>query len=181
LIDTVDVLGKVMGIDQKAVCQTEQGVPSTLHDEFVWVEDAIAMAGSMCEEIKGILTNAGIHEDGGIALAKRLLNNGHDDQNNYLYNGRDVLMTMVVDFYPPASYTRDRIMLIAQGVNNLCSGSIQRLMTPREGCTSEVNWYVSQRAKFQKHMAAVGGQIGMFLDGSNKHVATVNLGFSEDG
>lgn len=47
LTDSIQVLGKIMGIDQKAACQTIDGVPTTIHDEFVWVEDVTGLAGSI--------------------------------------------------------------------------------------------------------------------------------------
>ena len=169
-----------MGVDERAVCQDERGDQSKLHDEFVWVHDVTALAGSICDEVKGKIEETGMHEDGGIAYAARTLTNAHDDQSNYLHNGRHLLLTMAVDFFPPANMLKADIQTLAQGAHTLCSISVQRLMTPGEGCTEEVNWYVSQKAKFEKETAAVGGQVGMFYDGSNNHVASLRIGFSED-
>jgi hypothetical protein len=53
-------------------------------------------------------------------------------------------------------------------------------MDGRDGCTESDNWFVSQKAKFTDHLAAKGGELGVFFDGSNSKVATVQLGFSED-
>ncbi|KAF2008259.1 hypothetical protein BU24DRAFT_456412 [Aaosphaeria arxii CBS 175.79] len=119
-----------------------------------------------------IIDKTGLYEDGGIAYASREFANGHDDQSNYLHNGRKLLLTMAIDFYPPAAVAKEQIKDVANGVRYLCSSGISRLMDSRDGCTSEVNWYISQQAKFAKHMAAVGGQLGMYYDGSNSHVDT---------
>lgn len=178
--DNLEVLGKLMGIDQKSVCQDGSGAPTTLHDEFVWIEDVKNAAAGLCNDAMHIIDSTGLSEDGGIAYASKEFSNGHDDQSNYLHNGRKLLLTMAVNFYPPAAIAKENIKDVAKGVRDLCSAGISRLMDPRDGCTSEVKWYISQKAKFEKHLAAVGGQIGIYFDGSNNHVGMLGLGFSED-
>jgi hypothetical protein len=87
---------------------------------------------------------------------------------------------MAVNFYPPAAIATEQIKDVAKGVRDLCSSGVSRLMNPRDGCTSEVIWYVSNKLKFKKQAAALGGQIGMYFDGSNNHVGAIRLEFSED-
>lgn len=180
LADTVQVLGKVMGVDERAACQDEHGYQSELHDEFVWAHDVAALANTICDEIQSKIEETGLHEDGGIAYAARALTNAYDNQSNYLHKGRHLLLTTAVDFFPPANMLKTEIQALASGAHTLCSVGIQRLMDPREGCAQEVKWYVSQKAKFETETAAVGGKIGMFYDGSNNHVAALRVGFSED-
>lgn len=180
LTDTIQVLGELMGLDQKSVCQDETGKPTQLHDEFVWVEDVTNAAVGLCNDAMATIDKTGLHEDGGIAYVSKQFTNGHDDQSNYLHNGRKLLLTMAINFFPPAAIAKEQIKDVAQGVRDLCSAGISRLMDSRDGCTSEVNWYISQKAKFDQHMAAVGGQVGMYFSGSNNHVGTIRLGFSED-
>lgn len=155
-------------------------MPTKLHDEFVWVEDVTNAVAGLCSDAMGIIGKTGISEDGGIAYASKQFSNGHDDQSNYLHNGRKLLLTMAINFYPPAAIAKEQIKDVAKGVHDICSTGVSRLMDSRDGCTSGVNWYISQKTKFDKHMAAVGGQFSMYFDGSNNHVGTIRPGFSED-
>jgi|TARA_R110002003_G_scaffold214_36_gene16310 hypothetical protein len=179
-LDLLDVLGKKMGLDQKSRCVDQEGTETKLHDEFVWPEDVVSVGSGLCDEAMKVIETTGIDEDGGIAYAKRELNNAFDDQGNYLHKGRDLLVTMTINYIPPLAATRDGIQIIAKGVRELCTSAVGRLMDGRDGCTESVNWFVSQKAKLTSHLAAKGGEIGMFFDGSNNKVATVQLGFSED-
>lgn len=169
-----------MGLDQKSVCQDKTGEPTQLHDEFVWVKDVKNTAAGLCKDAIDIIDKTGISKDGGLAYAYRQFNNAHDEQSSYLHNGRDLLLTMAINFYPPAAIANEQIKELAKGVRDLCSSGVSRLMDSRDGCTSEVSWFVSQKAKYDKHLAAVGGTLSMFFDGSNNHVGMINLGFSED-
>jgi len=178
--DNIQVLGKLMGLDQKSACQDQAGVPTKLHDEFVWPEDVTNAAADLCNNAMDIIDKSGLSEDGGIAYVSKQFSNGHDEQSNYLHNGRKLLLTMAINFYPPAAIANKQIKDVAKGVRDLCSAGVSRLMDPRDGCTSEVHWYVSQKAKFDKHLAAVGGQLGVYFDSSNRPVGTISLGFSED-
>jgi len=87
---------------------------------------------------------------------------------------------MAINFYPSATVAKEQIKDVAKGVRDLCTAGIWRLTDSSNGCTSEVNWYISQQAKFAQHMAAIGGQLSMYYDGSNSHVGMIGLGFSED-
>ncbi|KAF2274584.1 uncharacterized protein EI97DRAFT_460154 [Westerdykella ornata] len=180
LMDTVEVLGKLMGIDQKSKCLDDNGVPTKLHDEFVWVEDVTNAAASLCNDAMAIIDRTGLGDDGGIAYVSKGFSNAHDEQSNYLHNRRKLLLTMAVNYYPPASVAKEAIKDIAKGVRDLCSAGVSRLMDERDGCTSKVKWYISQKAKWDDHLAAVGGQVGMYFDGSNNHFGTISLEFSED-
>jgi hypothetical protein len=176
----IPVLKSFMGLDQKAKCQDKDGAPTKLHDEFVWVEDVTKVAGELCRNAIGTIDKSGLQEDGGVAYAYKQFTNGHDDQNNFLHNGRKLLLTMAIDFFPPTAMAKGQVKDLAKGVHKLCSASLSRLMDPRDGCTSEVNWYGSKKAKWRKQIAAVGGDLGIYYDGSNNHVGTIRLGFSED-
>ncbi|KAF1961046.1 hypothetical protein CC80DRAFT_488415 [Byssothecium circinans] len=178
--DTIKVLGKFMGLDTKSECQDDLGVPIKLHDEFVWVEDVTNAAVGLCNNVMTKIDQTGIDRDGGIAYATKQFSNGHDQQGSYLHNGRNLLLTMAINFFPPAAVAKEQIKDVAKGVRDLCAAGVSRLMDSSDGCTSEVSWYVSQKAKNDKHMAAVGGQLGMFFEGSKNHVGTIGLGFSED-
>jgi hypothetical protein len=103
------------------------------------------------------------------------LSDGHDDQSNYLHTGRKLLLTMAIKFYPPAAVANRQIKNVAKGVRDLCSAGISRLMDLRDRCTSEVNWYISRKAKFKKHLAALSGQLGVYFDSSNRPVGTISL------
>ncbi|KAJ4362586.1 hypothetical protein N0V83_010680 [Neocucurbitaria cava] len=164
----------------KSRCVDEKGTDTKLHDEFVWPEDVVSAGGGLCDEAMKRIEETGLDEDGGVAYANKVLTNAFDDQNNYLHKGRELLVTMTIDYIPPLAASRDGIQAIAKGVRDLCSSAVGRLMDGRDGCTESVNWFVSQKAKFTDHLAAKGGEIGMFFDGSNNKVATVQLGFSED-
>jgi hypothetical protein len=39
---------------------------------------------------------------------------------------------------------------------------------------------VSQKAHYERYRGALGGQVGMFFDGSKNFVAALQVGFSED-
>ncbi|KAF2794226.1 hypothetical protein K505DRAFT_374775 [Melanomma pulvis-pyrius CBS 109.77] len=77
---------------------------------------------------------------------------------------------MAIDFYPPAAITKEQIKDVAKGVRDLCSAGPSRLIDSMDGCTSKINWYISQKAKFNKHMTAIGGQLSMYFDDSNSLV-----------
>jgi hypothetical protein len=180
LADNIQVLGKLMGLDQKSACQDKHGLPTSLHDEFVWIDDVADAAAGLCNDAMGIIDLTGLSEDGGVAYASKQFDNAHDDQDNNLKNGRHILFTMAIGFFPPLAIAKEEIKDVATGVRNLCSASVLRLLDSRDGCTAEVGWYISQKAKFDKHLAAVGGQLGLFFDGTNNNVATIKVGFSED-
>jgi hypothetical protein len=155
-------------------------VPTELHDEFVWPKDVTNAAAYLCNNAIDIIDKSGLSEDGGVAYVSKQFSNGHDEQSNYLYNGWKLLLTMAINFYPPAAMAKEQIKDVAKGVRDLCSASVSRLMDLRDGCTLEVHWYISQKAKFDKHLAAVGGQLGTFLDSSNNPISTIRLAFSQD-
>ena len=87
-----------------------------------------------------IIDKSGLSEDGGIAYVSKQFSNSHDKQSNYLHNGRKLLLTMAINFYPSAAIANKQIKNVAEGVRDLCSASVSRFMDPRDGCTSEVNW-----------------------------------------
>lgn len=177
----LDILGRILGVDQEAVCKEEKtGQQTTLHDEFVWAKDVIKEATSLCNEVVGIIEKTGIDQDGGIGIATRIFNNAHDEQSSYLHNNRDLLVRMAVHFYPPVGMALKDIQALAQGVHTLCSAAVKTLMSPRVGCTEEVDWYVTRKFRVEKEMAALGGLIGMYYGGSNNNIASLSLGFSED-
>ncbi|KAF2675688.1 hypothetical protein K458DRAFT_206397, partial [Lentithecium fluviatile CBS 122367] len=178
--DNIKVLGELMGLDQKSKCQDEVGVPTKLHDEFVWIEDVQNAAHDLCNDALKTIETYGLKEDGGVGWAWRQFSNGHDEQSNYLHNSRHLLLTMGIRFFPPAALAQEQIKDVAKGIRDLCANGVSRLMDPTVGCTSEVGWYVSQKARFDKHLAAVGGQLGIFFNGTNQAVGSIELGFSED-
>jgi hypothetical protein len=178
--DLIQVLGKPMGVDQKSACSNENGEPTKLHDEFVWVEDVVNAADNLCDQALKVIESTGLTQDGGIGYASKQFDNAHDKQSNFLHNKRKLLLTMAINFYPPAAIVQDQIKTVAKGVRDLCAASVSRLMDTRDGCTSQVSWYNSGRAKFDKHLAAVGGHIGMFFESSSDAVGQVALAFTED-
>lgn len=180
LLDTIPVLGEIMGLNQKSVCQDDNGAPTKLHDEFVWIEDVTKSGVGLCNDAMGIIKRTGLSEDGGIAYASKQFSNAHDEQSNYLHNGRKLLLTMFINLIPPLYATKQSLEAMAQGMEKLCSIGIERLMDRNDGCTSEVSWYISQKAKLGHHLAAVGGQLGMYFNGTAHQIGTIGLGFSQD-
>jgi hypothetical protein len=101
LHDTIQVLGKVMGVGQKPVCREEKEdreelilVPSTLHDEFAWWDSVVAIADDLCNQVKDRINEVGLTNDGGIAYAVQTIMNAHDKQGNSLANGRRITATL---------------------------------------------------------------------------------------
>jgi hypothetical protein len=168
-----------MGIAQRPACQ-EAGVLSTLHDEFVWAREVADLAEGLCKDAARKIEETGLNEDGGVGYAYRTLTNAHDEQSNYLHNGRHLLLTMAINMFPPAALAQKEIQEVAQGVYTLCTAGIQRIMNSGEGCTQEVEWYVSQRIKWEKEAAAIGGMISVFRGSASSPVASLKVGFSED-
>jgi hypothetical protein len=175
-----DVLDKKMAVDQKAQCIESDSTPSKLHDEFPWIEDVTGLAEKMCKNVTQYIDQYGIAKDGGVASTVNYLTNAHDWQSNTLKNGRNIMVTTTLNFFPPAKMAINEIKDLAGGLHTLCTAGIQRIMTPETGCTEEVSWWVSQKAHYERHRAALGGQVGMFFDGSKNPVAALQLGFSQD-
>jgi hypothetical protein len=177
----IDILGEKMGINQKAHCLDDKDKPIPLHDEFVWPENVISAASGLCDTAMKTIEQTGIDNDGGVAWASKELSNAFDEQSNYLHHkGRQLLVTMAIDYIPPFATSRDSIQAIAKGVRELCSSAVVRLMDGRDGCTETVTWYDSGSVKWRSHLAAKGGAIGMFFGGAKDTVAKIQLGFSED-
>jgi hypothetical protein len=98
----------------------------------------------------------------------------------YLHNGRRLILTAVLDFYPPVTMLKNDIESLAKGVHDLCSAAVERIVNSRGGCGQEVSWFVSQKAKYQKKIAAASGMVDIFYDSSNSRVADLLVAFSED-
>jgi hypothetical protein len=180
IVDSIQVLGQRMGIGQRPTCQEESGLASKIHDEFVWAHDVSVLAEDLCKAAASKIEETGLNADGGVGYAYRQLTNAHDDQDNILKNGRHLLLTMAIRMFPPTAIAQDEIREISQGVYTLCTAGIQRIVNPTEGCTEQVDWYISQKMKWGKEMAALGGAIDVFRGGANSPIASLRVGFSED-
>jgi len=128
----------------------------------------------MCQNVTQYIDQYGIAKDGGVASTVEYLTNAHDWQSNTLKNGRNIMVTMTLNFFPPAKMAMDEIKGLAGGLHTLCTAGIQRIMAVETVCAQEVSWWVSQKAITRDR------QVGMFFDESKNSVAALQVGFSED-
>jgi hypothetical protein len=73
----------------------------------VWPEDVVSAGSGLCDQVMKIIEETGLDEDGGVAYANQVLTNAFDDQNNYLHKGRQLLLTMSINYIPPLAASRD--------------------------------------------------------------------------
>jgi hypothetical protein len=186
--DTVNILGGVLGIGAQPNCvEPTSGTPSTLHDEFVWAREVLPLADAICNDANTYLRKTGFNERGGGGTAMHEFTNAYDDQNNRLIKGRRVLLTLATVVFPPigavvagAEAAKQSVEAVADGVHKVCSAGIQKLFNTQNGCSRSVKWYVSQKARFETELAAIGGTIDVFLGSSKDRVGTIKIGFSQD-
>jgi hypothetical protein len=72
------------------------------------------------------------------------------------------------------------IKAVADGVHKVCSAGIQKILLGPNGCSQNVRWYISQKAKHENKLAAMGGVLDVFLGSANNRVGSIRIGFSED-
>lgn len=179
--DTAKVLDQVLSLGMEPSCKEEDKSDSTLHDEFVWADDVISIANQVCDMASQKMESNGIHELlGGGGYANWDFKNAHDKQGNRLLNGRHLLLTVATTAYPPLGVAVDGAKAVAAGLHTVCSAGIQKLLNPQNGCTRNVDWYVSQEAKTKKKLAAIGGILNVVLGSANNPVGSIRVGFSDD-
>jgi hypothetical protein len=162
-------------------CQEKDLSDSTLHDEFVWADDVISIANQVCDNVNKAMNENGINDkSGGGGTAFWNFDNAHDKQGNRLLNKRHLLLTVATTVYPPLGAAVDGAKAVAAGVHTVCSAGIQRLLNPQNGCTQNVDWYVSQDAKTKNKLAALGGVLSVALGSANNPVGSIRIGFSDD-
>jgi hypothetical protein len=69
----------------------------------VWPEDVVSAAGGLCNEAMKEIEETGLHEDGGVGYANKVLTNAFDDQGNYLHKGRELLVYNDYQLHPASS------------------------------------------------------------------------------
>tara|TARA_R110002003_G_scaffold2995_2_gene24759 strand:+ start:381 stop:1211 length:831 start_codon:yes stop_codon:yes gene_type:complete len=167
LPDTAKVLDQVLSLGMEPSCKEKDDSDSTLHDEFVWADDVVSIANEVCDQANRYMEDKGINDQyGGGGYTSKDLYNAHDDQGNRLLNGRHLLLTVATTVYPPLGVAVDGAKAVAAGLHTVCSAGMQKLLNPQNGCTRKVDWYVSQKAKFQNKLVAIGGVISLSIAAS---------------
>jgi hypothetical protein len=181
-IDTAKVLDQVLSLGAEPTCrEKDSSESSTLHDEFVWADDVISIASQVCDKVNRAMEENGINDDnGGAGSAFWDFYNAHDEQGNRLLNGRHLLLTVATTVYPPIGPAVEGAKAVAAGVHTVCSAGIKRLLNPQNGCTQNVDWYVSQKVKWEKKLAALGGVLDVVLGSGNNRIGSIRIGFSDD-
>ena len=175
IVDTVQVLGKQLYLNQKPWCDGKD-----VHDNFVWIEDIISNVTSVCEDLKSKIDFHNIKHDGGVNSAVNFLTNGHDKQGHQLKDKRHLTATYLLNFYPPAKMAIDEVRQLAIGIYDLCDDGIKRLGTKGEGCSAGITYFRPSKAKTYHGEGAIGGTIRMFFGEDTRPVADISLGFSND-
>lgn len=183
-VDSVNILGKTLGIGAQPVCKDQDNEDITLHEQFVWSDDIIPLADAVCDDVNRYLEHSGLDDNnGGAGFASRELRNGHDlknDRSGILLNNRKLLLTVATTVFPPVQMADVGIKAVADGVHKVCSAGIQKILNGPNGCSQNVRWYVSQKAKHENKLAAMGGVVDVFLGSANNRVGSIRIGFSED-
>lgn len=183
-VDSVTILGKTLGIGAEPVCKDKDDKDIILHEEFVWSDDIIPLADAICDDVNRYLEHSGLDDySGGAGFASREFGNGHDlknDRSGILLNHRKLLLTVATTVFPPAQMADVSIKMVADGVHKVCSAGIQKILNGPNGCSRNVRWYVSQKAKHKNKLAAIGGVVDVFLGSANSRVGSIRIGFTED-
>lgn len=183
-VDSFNILGLTLGIGAQPVCRDEEDKEITLHEEFVWSDDIIPLADAICDDVNRYLEHSGLDDNyGGAGFATREFKNRHDLKNNrsgILLNNRKLLLTVATTILPPVQRADVGIKAVAEGVHTVCSAGIQKILNGPNGCSRNVRWYVSQKAKHENKLAAIGGVLDIFLGSATARVGSIRIGFSKD-
>jgi hypothetical protein len=182
------LFGSVLGIGAQPNCRETNFEPSTLHEEFTWAHEVVALAGALCNDADATLRHTGINERGAGGYTTHEFTNGHDKKGNSLDNGRKLLLTLVTTISPTAAMVvggaelaKQKVEAIADAVHTVCSAGIQRIYNPQTGCSKGVKWYDSKKLKVSSELAALGGAVDVFFGNANERVGTIQIGYSQDG
>jgi hypothetical protein len=176
IVDTVQVLGKQLYLNQKPWCEGKE-----VHDNFVWVEDIVSNATSVCLDLKDKIDIHNLKKDGGVSSVLNYLTNGHDKQGHQLKDKRHVTASYLLNFYPPAKMAIEEVKQLAAGIYDLCNDGIMRIGTKEKGCTAGITYFRPSKAKTYHGVGAIGGTIRMFFGEDTSPVADLSLDFSNDG
>lgn len=176
LTDTLQVLGKPLGVQDKATCVPNRG----LGNEFAFGYDIQANAKRVCNDLKNSIEKKGLREDGGISYVIDQMGNAHNKKGHQLEDNVKITATYMLTIYPPTGMALKDIQTIASGIYDLCDDAILRLTSRDEGCTEDVKYYRPSKVKHYNDPGVLDGAIGMYFDGGLNTIAQLGLSFTNN-